>query len=175
MSRPARLLASKCLGLCLRARYPAHMRSTDPHPTPAQRFGRLITEAAERAGYDLRPGAGGRVALARAVGMAPSGVGRMLDGKTLPRPSQFEAIAAALGLDVRALLIQAEIISAGSWTNSTGEGVRSVITPEEAADSWGITNPLVRKMLLANIQQAMRLQAESDTEGEGGGAATAKG
>lgn len=150
------------------------MRSTES-PTPAQRFGRLVSEAAERAGYDLTPGGGGRVALARAIGMSPSAIGRMLDGKTLPRPSQFENIASALGLDVRALLIQAEIISAGSWTNTAGGGVRSVVTPEEAADSWGITNPLVRKMLLANIRQAMRLQAEDDAENESGGAAAGKG
>lgn len=151
------------------------MRSTEQSPTPAQRFGRLVAEAAERAGYDLNPGGGGRVALARAIGMSPSAVGRMLDGKTLPRPSQFENIASALGLDVRALLVQAEIISSGSWTNSTAEGVRSVITPEEAADSWGITNPLVRKMLLSGIRQAIRLQHESDAESETGGTAKAEG
>lgn len=159
----------------MHARYPAHMRSTEP-PTQAQRFGRLVTEAATRAGYDLSPGAGGRIALARATGMSASAVGRMVDGKTLPRPSQFAAIARAVGLNLHELLVHAEIIPPGSWTDPATQGVGSrTITPDEAADAWGITNPMVRKILINAIQQAIRLQAENDAEEDGGGAISAKG
>lgn len=150
------------------------MRSTENTPTPAQRFGALVAEAAAKAGYDIAPGSGGRVALARATGMSQSAIGRMLDGKTLPRPSQFEAIARAVGLDVRTLLVEAEVISSGAWTDPATKGVRSAfISPEEAADAWGITDPTLRKVLEADVSRLTRLQAEIDTTGERG--ATARG
>lgn len=145
------------------------MRSTDPtDATPAERFGQLIYAAAIRAGYDLSPRGGGRTALAQDSGMAVSAVGRMLDGKTLPRPSQFEAIARAVGIPVRDLLIEAEIISTASWPETTSLDVRSSdLTPEAAADAWGITNHVARQMLISSINQAIRLQQEAD-QGNGG-------
>ncbi|WNO67445.1 hypothetical protein RPQ02_28350 [Streptomyces sp. AM2-3-1] len=39
-----------------------------------------------------------------------------------------------------------------------------------AITNWGITDPMIRKMLISNIQQAIRLQREAEIEG--GGAAS---
>lgn len=154
------------LGCCLRARYRPRMRSMDTTPTPAERFGALVQELAPRAGYDLTPNAGGRAALARDTGMSTSAVGRMIAGKTLPMPAQFEAIARALNADVRSLLVAAEVISATAWPKTTDPDVLSVtrsspLSPEEAADAWGITDPMVRRFLLSTIREAMRLQRET--------------
>lgn len=139
--------------------------------TPAQRFGAVVHEAAQRTGYDLTTGAGGRAALARDTGMSASAVGRMLRGETLPRPSQFERIARAVHLDLHDLLVRGGVISPDS-ANDLSERVRSLpITPEDAADAWGITNPMIRKILLANIMQAIGMQRDFEQEHTGGGAA----
>jgi transcriptional regulator with XRE-family HTH domain len=138
--------------------------------TPAQRFGAVVHEAAVRAGYDLRTGSGGRVALARDTGMSASAVGRMLRGETLPRPSQFERIARAVRFDLHDLLVRGGVISEDSG-NDLSERVRShTITPEEAADAWGITNPMVRKILLADIAQAISLQRDCEPNSQEGSA-----
>ncbi|GAA2806899.1 MULTISPECIES: helix-turn-helix domain-containing protein [Kitasatospora] len=138
--------------------------------TPARRFGAVVHEAAQRAGYDLRPGAGGRLALARDTGMSASAVGRMLRGETLPRPSQFQRIAQALDLDLPDLLVRGGVISEDS-ANDLSQGVRSPITPEGALDTWGITHPVIRRFLLASIAQAVALQRECETESLRGGTA----
>jgi transcriptional regulator with XRE-family HTH domain len=106
----------------------------------------------------MTPGSGGRTELARDCGMSPSAMGRTLEGKTLPRPSQFELIARAVHRDVREALVEGGIISAESWTDSQVVAVRSQpTTPEQVLDSWGINDPTLRAMLLANIKQAMEL------------------
>ncbi|MFD8774562.1 XRE family transcriptional regulator [Streptomyces sp. NPDC059916] len=127
-----------------------------------------MSEFAKEAGYDLRSGAGGRSALARDIGsMSASAVSRMLDGKTLPMPHQFEGIARAVNTDVRTLLVTAGVISPNSWPKDAKANVRSatprsqITSPEEAADAWGITDPGIRSMLIGSIEQAIRLQAEA--------------
>lgn len=137
----------------------------------AHRFGKYVTRLARNAGYDVSPGDGGRAAFARATGMSPSTVGRMLDGKTLPQPTQFEAIAQALGADVRDLLVQGGVISDRSrleredHQESHSAPARShLAAAHEAATALGITEPTVRSMLIASITQALHLQhaAEGD-------------
>ena len=148
---------------------------TASETTPAQRFGAVVHEAARRAGYDLTPGSGGRLALARDTGMSASAVGRMLRGETLPRPSQFQRIAQVVHLDLHELLVRGGVISEES-ANDLSQGVRSPITPEGALDAWGVTHPMIRKFLLASIAQAIGLQQESERgsfppdENRGGGA-----
>jgi transcriptional regulator with XRE-family HTH domain len=132
----------------------------------AKRFGDLVRQLAPAAGYDLTTGAGGRAALARDVGMSPSAVGRMVNGETLPMPGQFEKIARALNTDVRNLMVAAGVISSTDWAESKIPDVRSATvqsppSPEEAADAWGITDPMIRRMLISNIEQAIRLQREA--------------
>ncbi len=145
--------------------------------TVRQRFGRLIADAARRTGrYDIdSPRGGGKAALARIVGMSESGIGRMLKGETLPDPKFFEPLAKAVDLDLRDLFIEAGIISAQSLTTpsetgATGVGSRS-ITPSEAADAFGIFDPIGREMLFGTIERLQRLQDAQDAEDDGGSAA----
>ncbi|MFJ1706031.1 helix-turn-helix domain-containing protein [Kitasatospora sp. NPDC088346] len=140
----------------------------DPEQTStALRFGDAVHAAAERAGYDLRPGAGGRKALAEDVGMSQSAVGRMLKGETLPHPTQFERIADAVRVELRDLLVRGGVISAESANNLPVRVRSHPISPEEAADAWGITDPVIRRFLLATIAQAISLQQESRKEAAG--------
>lgn len=151
------------------------MRSMDSDtPTPdraayAKRFGALVADLATQAGYDLTPGSGGRIALARDAGMSESAVGRMLSGLTLPMPNQFEKIARVLKTDVRNLLVAAGVISREAWPDGVITDVRSAssqspLSPEEYADSWGITDPVIRQTMVGSIELAIRLQRGQDTE-----------
>lgn len=144
--------------------------------TVRQRFGRIVADAAQRTGkYEDR---GGQVLLAQETGMSPSAVGRMLRGETLPDPRHFEAIARALGLNVRDLLVEAEIVSpeslsTPSQTRATGVGSHS-ITLDEAANALGIFDPVARDMLAATVERLRRIQdAERESDDDGGTAAQA--
>jgi transcriptional regulator with XRE-family HTH domain len=136
----------------------------------AKEFGNLIRRLAIEAGYDLTPGKGGRMALARDTGMSESAVGRMLSGATLPMPAQFENLARVLHTDVRNLLVAAGVISREAWPEGVIPDVRSAtsqspLSPEAYADAWGITNPVIRQTMISNIELAIRLQrAQEDTE-----------
>ncbi|MFF4292200.1 helix-turn-helix domain-containing protein [Streptomyces vinaceus] len=161
------------------------MRGTDHNESrggndAAARFGALVRQLAIEAKYDLTPNAGGKAQLARDTGMSASSVGRMLDGKTLPLPHQFETIARVLKADVRTLLVSSGVISSQSWPKSAIPDVLSATTqsqplsPEAAADMWGITEPNIRAMLIGNIQQAIRLQNEADDRRDDRGAAVGR-
>lgn len=142
-------------------------RMDTPASEAARRFARFLMEAATQAGYDVTSGAGGRKRLAEASGMSPSAISRTLDGKTLPRPAQMEALAKVVHVDVQTMLVRGGVISGESWNERKEPHVRSAdLTPEDAADIWGITNPVIRKMLVSAIDQAIRLQRESETEGD---------
>ncbi|WP_433341598.1 helix-turn-helix domain-containing protein [Streptomyces sp. CA-253872] len=140
------------------------MTGLDSSSTPSpQQFARLMSELATRDGYDLTPSRGGRAALAKAAGMSPSAISRMLRGETLPMPHQLEGLARAVHTDVRTLLVAAGVISERSWPEDAIPDVRSVthrsrLSPEEACDRWGITDPAIRQMLLSTVREAMRLQ-----------------
>lgn len=137
------------------------------------RFAALVTEAAQRAGYDIK-GRGGKAALARDTGMAESSVGRMLAGKILPDPKYFEPLAAALKISVFELLVESEIISPESLetgTRGVRPGVRSPsVTVEEAAESVGINDPVGKEMFAAMVERLRRDRA-SDSSEDGGAAA----
>lgn len=140
--------------------------------TTAQRFGRVVKDAARAAGYDVdSPRGGGRTQLARDIGMAESSVGRMLDGKTLPKPNFYEAIARTVNLPVWTLLVEAEIISREILTETSRPRVASPITPEEAAQELGITDPSDRLLFLGMVERLRRDRPTghrpSDSEAEG--------
>lgn len=141
--------------------------SQDPETT-AQKFARTVADAARQAGYDIDTSrGGGRAALARDTGMEASSIGRMLDGKTLPHPRYYEAIARAVRLPVRTLLVEAEIISPESLTSDTSARVTSPITPEGAAEQLGITDRLDRELFLGLVARikTRRPAGPEDTNG----------
>ncbi|WP_228994771.1 helix-turn-helix transcriptional regulator [Streptomyces sp. DH8] len=149
--------------------------ATEPE-SAARRFGALVTRLAIEAGYELTARGGGRAALAQRTGMSPSAVGRMLAGETLPRPDQYESIADAVGADVTDLLIAGGVLTPNKGRIHANSDVRSAtsqslsLSPEAAADRWGITNPMIRSMLISNIRQAIGLQEEADRAAASGGA-----
>jgi hypothetical protein len=130
----------------------------------AQRFGAWLTAAALAAGYDVTPGGGGRTALAEACGLSPSAMGRALDGKTLPRPTQYELIAKAVKREVNEVFVEGGILSPEYSTTGGEVAVRSQPTTlEQQLEYWGVTNPVARTMLVANIEQAIKLSSQDDS------------
>lgn len=114
--------------------------------TPAKQFGDWLLTAMRRAGLDVDSQmGGGRAAFAESVGVARSTVKRWLDGTTLPEPTKFEAIAETVGVPVIQMLVETGIIS----ERSVGIEPRAEITPEQAAESLGITDPADMAAFLA--------------------------
>lgn len=156
----------------MRARYSPGMRSMEDPPSEtreqrrarAKRFGAYLTAVATQAGFDVRPRQGGQAQLARLTGLNLTTVGRTLEGKTLPLPSQMERWASALGRTVREMLVESGTIPDSESGNQPAirEVPSAPLTPEAAADAWGITDPKIRSMLVGNIVHAIRLQQETD-------------
>ncbi|MER5699666.1 helix-turn-helix domain-containing protein [Streptomyces mirabilis] len=146
--------------------------------TPAQRFGTLVERLATQAGFDMARGGTGRARLAEATGMSVSAVGRMVRGETLPDPASYQRIAQAVNVHTRSLLVAADLLPDEEDRNGANQDVLSVthpLSPEAVADMYGITNPTVREMFIADIHRAVRLQRDLDQHGTHGGPAVARG
>lgn len=139
-------------------------------PTRAQRFSSVVAPAAQRAGY---VGHGSKSRLARDTGMTESSVSRMLLGQSIPDPKFFQPLADALEIDVRTLLVEAGIISERALSESGQSQVRSPVTPETAADDFGIVDPIDRELFFATVERLKRRRQHDapDQPGSNGGAA----
>ncbi|NDZ63619.1 helix-turn-helix domain-containing protein [Streptomyces cyaneofuscatus] len=147
---------------------------TDAAPSRAQRFAALVAPAAHRAGYT---GHGSNARLARDTGMSESSVSRMLKGQAIPELGFFPALAEKVGVSLLDLLaemgIPPESLQPLSETGSSQ--VRSpFISPAEAAERLGLSDPVGREMLIATIERLKRLEEQQDQPEPGnehGGAA----
>lgn len=138
--------------------------------TPAEDFLALVEPAARRAGYlDY----GGQARLARETGIPDSTLSRMFKGKAIPDVTSFEALAEALDLPVRDLLVAARIFSASSLSETRSTQVVSVpSSPEEAATALGIKSPLGQEMFRGMVETLRK--GEPNHDEESGGAAAGR-
>jgi transcriptional regulator with XRE-family HTH domain len=130
--------------------------------TPAQRFAAWLRGAMRRAGLDIdsRMG-GGRAELADSLGVSRSTVSRWLAGDSLPDPTQFESIAAAVGVPVLELLVGSGIISARAAEQADPVSVQTrPLSPEEALADLGITDPQDQALFLAMVERLNAHRAE---------------
>lgn len=145
---------------------------TDATPTRARRFAAIVVPAAETAGYT---GHGAKARFARDTGMTESSVTRLWQGTALPEARFYEAIAAAISVDVRTLLVEGGVLSPESLqslSETERSQVGSSLTPEEAADRLGIKDEVGRQMFIATIERLKRLEDEpSDHTADRGGTA----
>ncbi|MFD8724508.1 transcriptional regulator [Streptomyces sp. NPDC059629] len=138
----------------------------------AQRVGAYLTAVATAAGYDVRRRQGGRVQLAAVTGLSLTTISRTLDGKTLPLPPQLTTWATVLNLDHRRMLVESGLIPEQRGPHPGGREVGSAaLSPDEALNAWGITDPIIRRTLGGSIVQAIKLQEEIDAAGEQGAVA----
>ncbi|MCR8946587.1 helix-turn-helix domain-containing protein [Streptomyces sp. OUCMDZ-4982] len=145
-------------------------------PTRAQRFAALVAPAAQRAGYI---GHGSNARLARDTGMSESSVSRMLKGQAIPELAVFPALAEKVGVRLLDLLaemgIPPESLQPLSESGPSQVGSPS-ISPAEAAERLGLSDPVGREMLIATIERLKRLEEhqrddQSEPGDERGGAA----
>ncbi|MGW6912491.1 helix-turn-helix domain-containing protein [Kitasatospora sp. NPDC054939] len=137
--------------------------------TLAEKYAAWLADAMRAAGLDIdRQRGGGRQALAAAVGVSPSSVGRWLGGAALPSPEYFEPIADAVGVPVTQMLVDSGIISAASLTLGQVPGVRfQPITPAQAADELGLTDPTERALFMRDLAERNRRHLRAADEGDG--------
>ncbi|MFE2747371.1 helix-turn-helix domain-containing protein [Streptomyces scopuliridis] len=140
-------------------------------PTRALRFAAFVAPAAERAGFT---GHGAKAKLARATGMTESSVSRMFLGRSVPDPQFLQPLADALDLPVRTLLVEAGILSEDALNEIGQSQVRSQITPEEAADDFGIFDPGDRQLFFGLIDRLGRDHNSTPTSGDTSGGAAAE-
>jgi transcriptional regulator with XRE-family HTH domain len=148
----------------------------------ARRFGALVTQLARDKGIAIESGAGGRKELARKLDINVSMVSRALDGDVLPQIWQFAKWAKVLDYPLRNLMVESGVIGAEDWPEEGAPVVPSghaaphqVLTPDAAADSWQITNPIIRRGLIASIENALAMQAEENARSGVDGGAAARG
>lgn len=143
--------------------------NADAPPTRAQRFAAVVKPAAHRAGYT---GHGANARLARDTGITESTISRMMLGQTVPDARFFAPLAQQIGLNLLELLVEAEIIPVEllpSLSETRPSQVRSRITPEEAADELGFTDPADRAAYLGMVE-GLRRRPHDLADGEGGAA-----
>lgn len=141
--------------------------------TITEQYAAWLASAMRAAGLDIdSQRGGGRLALAKALGVAPSTVGRWLDAKSTPSPELFEPIADTVGVDVGVMLVESGIISAESLPQLSRSDVRSGLTPAQAADELGYTDPVQRAQFMRDLATRNRrhLRNAAEPDGESGGA-----
>ena len=158
------------------------MRSMEERKAVARRFGALVTELARaNRDFDVSPNAGGRSKLAKELDMHVSMVSRALDGDVLPQMWQYATWARVLRVPLRNLMVESGVISAEDWPEDGVPVVRSVTSsthppdPEAVADAYKITDPLIRRGLVADIEKAQAMQAEVNERNGVNGGAVARG
>jgi transcriptional regulator with XRE-family HTH domain len=142
--------------------------------TIADQYAAWLAQAMRNAKLDIdRQRGGGRKALAEALGVAPTTVTRWLEGKVVPSPEHFEAIADTVGVPVMEMLIESGIISAESVTPEQRSGVRFQPTPSQVADELGLTDPVERARFMRDLADRNRrhLRIAKDSGDEGGAVA----
>ncbi|MEU6235910.1 helix-turn-helix transcriptional regulator [Kitasatospora sp. NPDC047058] len=137
--------------------------------TLAEKYAAWLADAMRAAGLDIdKQRGGGRQALATAVGVSASTVGRWLGGAALPSPEYFEPIADAVGVPPVQMLVESGIISAASLTLGRSTDVRfQPITPAQAADEVGITDPTRRALFMRDLAERNRRHLRAADDGEG--------
>lgn len=107
--------------------------------------------------------------------MSDSSVTRMLKGEAIPDARFFAPLAQAIGQPVLDVLERSELFPPGSLrplSETDQSQVRSSpISPSEAADRLGITDPVERNMLIGTIERLKRLQQGAEPRTDQGGTA----
>jgi transcriptional regulator with XRE-family HTH domain len=145
-------------------------RGTTPTGTYASRsaydFATWLTQRLEAKGYNLSgPRSGGRTAFAEDSGISPSTVTRLLRGEMPTDTRILRTLADAVGVPYPEVLVRAGVMTpeelADIQERRPAPGRR--MTPEEAADELGITDPAERKVFV-NMTKTLSRSAPNDGE-----------
>jgi transcriptional regulator with XRE-family HTH domain len=141
--------------------------TTNEDARASAEFGRWLTRLLEAKGYNLSgPRSGGRTAFAEDSGLSASTVSRLLRGEMPTDTRILRTLAEAIDVPypevlVRAGVMTSEELAAIQDRRRPAPGRR--LTPEEAADELGITDPAERKVFVS-MTQALSRSAPNDGE-----------
>ncbi|GHJ27034.1 hypothetical protein TPA0910_14670 [Streptomyces hygroscopicus subsp. sporocinereus] len=134
------------------------------HATPAD-FAAWLRQQLERRGYDLRPRGGGQTRFAQDSGIGAGTVSRMLRGQGAMETRVLQMLAEALELPLAEVLVAAGVLSRNELQAVQHKGPRpDPLTPEQAADELGITDPQSRTLFVSMTETLRQQRAE---RGEG--------
>ncbi|MET9253786.1 helix-turn-helix transcriptional regulator [Streptomyces sp. NPDC003717] len=132
--------------------------------TPEE-FAAWLRQQLERRGYDLRPRGGGQSKFAADSGIGAGTVSRMLRGQGATETRVLQTLAEALDLPLAEVLVAAGVLSSAELHNVRNPAPRTdPITPEEAADELGITDPHSRALFIS-MTNTLREQRAANGEG----------
>lgn len=130
-------------------------------PDPAE-FGRWLTGRLESLGYNLSgPRSGGRSAFAEQSGLSPSTVTRLLRGEMPTDTRILRTLAEAIDVPYPEVLVRAGVLTPEELAAVQQPVTSPRITPEQAADQLGITDPAERKVFV-NMAQTLRRATPDD-------------
>lgn len=130
----------------------------------AAEFGQWLTQRLESLGYNMSgPRSGGRSAFADASGLSPSTVTRLLRGEMPTDTRILRTLAEAIQVPYPEVLVRAGVLSPDELTDVQRPVTGQRITPEQAADQLGITDPAERKVFV-NMARTLRRPAPNDGE-----------
>jgi transcriptional regulator with XRE-family HTH domain len=121
----------------------------------APSFAQWLTDQLTARGYNVTGlRSGGRSRFAADSGLSPSTVGRLLRGDGANDLNTLTTLANALNIPLPEILVRANVISDDELTRLANRhgATPTPLTPEQAADELGITDPQARRVYLATVE-----------------------
>jgi hypothetical protein len=143
--------------------------------TPLERLAGAVIAAALDVGYDIQPGkrTGDKQRLAHDADVDPGQLSRLISAQRMPGAETLAAICHVIKLDPMQLLakIKTESGTQAAETRTQGDHkavLSRALTPDEVADSWGITDPVGREEVRSMHLRHVRPTPGADTRHEDG-------
>ncbi|MEH0555979.1 helix-turn-helix domain-containing protein [Streptomyces sp. B21-101] len=129
-------------------------------------FARWLRTRLEERGYDLGMRGGGQTRFAEDSGISRPTVSRMLNGTQGSTDTRtLELLADALKVPFVEVLVRAGVLtSEEAATVRNPQNAGQQLTPEQAADELGITDPQARALFVSMVQTLKRPPSGADPD-----------
>ncbi|UUN29448.1 helix-turn-helix transcriptional regulator [Streptomyces sp. FIT100] len=142
-----------------------HMNPRGDDLATPEEFAAWLKRQLEQRGYDLRPRGGGQTKFATDSGIGAGTVSRMLRGQSATETRVLQTLAQSLQLPLSEVLVAAGVLNRVELENVRHPAPRTnPLTPEQAADELGITDPQSRRLFISMTETLRQQRAEN---GEG--------
>lgn len=127
--------------------------SDDTRAQSAAGFAVWLRDQLTAAGYNLSPRGGGQRNFAQDSGITTSTVSRMLSGEGSTDTRTLERVAATLRKPLAEVMVRAGVLTTQDLQEvAHRDPTRPPMTPDDAADELGITDPHARRVFIATIE-----------------------
>lgn len=134
--------------------------------TPPGDFAAWLREQLTRAGYDLSLRGGGQTRFAEASGISRATISRMLAGQGATDTRTLTLLSDALRVPLPTVLVRAGVLTEDELkgVHTPTSGPRR-ITPEQAADELGISDPQARDLFISMTETLRRSRSTHEQGG----------